>query len=1437
MAELTLIKLTNPFNPHEREVQVIPMEQQSLLGLKKQYMEQLFNKVYVKALQETPNTKVDIVISVNGRVISEELYSTVMLKHGDYITLIPKVEGDDILHMVAFVALAVVALGAGQFWALPAGASFLGSTALTFGAAAPFMGAMVTVGTMMLGGFLLNSLLPAARPEMPTIDSGFDTSQTYTFSPQTLQTQGAVIPKIYGLHKVYGNVISTYTEVKDKEQKLNVLICLGLGPVSRVYDLKLNDQPIEALEGVEKYVRLGYLNQELIPNFNDTKTQFAMSHEIKYGVPYTYVTIGDSFNGLEVDLTFPKGLYYSNDSGGLSTVTVRVSVGIRKHGTDDPWRIISQQADHVTHSTVTGYWSTGYWVWYEQGAWVSYWYETGQGGFDPYSHVDGQWEWVENDPENYWRWETRTDYWYTDEVRDYVDVSGAQTETITRTFVCHIPPIDEGQYDIQVTKLTADRTNFRYGQDVYLTTVREVYTDDFIYPRSALVAFRALASGQLSGSLRASFMVEGSIIKYYDGTTWHIGYNNNPAWVCYDILTQPVFKDDLSGVWRYDGYNPSYIDTLSFYAWAQFCDTQVDDGLGGTEKRFTFNVIFDAEMNMWEAALKVASSTMAALIWDGNKIYAILDTITTPSQLFTVGNILQDSFKLTYLPFQDRASEIEANFTNIDKNYERDTYTLVNPNILTKSNKVSIDSFGLVKPSEVWRVLNHHLLCNEKLKRTLSIDVDIEAITSQVGDVILIQHDVPLWGVGGTIISATSNTITLDKEVVLTIGHSYCIVIRLNTDILITKDIISVAGTYTTITIAGSFDDIPIKDDVYHIYDIVINVKPYRIIGFSLGEDQKISLTLQQYDETIYTGVVSPIVPIIPQSLSSKYVEVTDISASSIALVDESGVIKRYITVTYTVSINPFFDSVKIYYKKGENGTWQLDGDTTKLSYNILNVEASTTYYIKVIGVASINGAKLQQTFGSVEAVSITTEGQSSYYNESLQANITGLQIFGQGNDTVFSERDCKFVWSEIQSVDVSYGAGEEPTGAGYHIPPTWFKDYQVTIFDLDGVTIRRIDYTSLPEYIYSYERNYTDGNGVPVREFIIDVRARDRYARISTNPARLQVSNPSPPVVSNVTLGAGVGGFIVSFDPSPVPDVAGYFVYASQTDNFIPSSANLVNTGSDTRVLVNPMRSGIWYIRIAAYDVFGITDLIYSSQYSVVMPNWLENSDIELEFMKMGFQSISWTQFAVFDNFADETKRLNPDTSTYKALISRNSLIQGDSTPNRKFGFLSKIYNSMTTIETGSSTSVGQGYLTDTSKNWFTDECKGLILVDSENTEFIVVSNSNQSLGIVGFPASGAYTLKDSLPTAMVAFCSFQDSTQEEGYGFVKLEVSFDEGVNWQTVLDTEFDIDSLDGTLNIDNSGADYCVRFTLTNDNNGYGPIVYKFLICTDPSPWRF
>lgn len=271
-------------------------------------------------------------------------------------------------------------------------------------------------------------------------------------------------------------------------------------------------------------------------------------------------------------------------------------------------------------------------------------------------------------------------------------------------------------------------------------------------------------------------------------------------------------------------------------------------------------------------------------------------------------------------------------------------------------------------------------------------------------------------------------------------------------------------------------------------------------------------------------------------------------------------------------------------------------------------------------------------------------------------------------------------------------------------------------------------------------------------------------------------------------------------------------------------------------RLVIGTISEGVFGIQ--AKDAVGtVVFELLSESATPFLAFYADTQELELEMMKVNFQAISWAQFAIYDAFADESKRSSSDPSAYPARVYRSYLDNGgDNTNDRAFGFVSKTYANITTIESGTASAVDTNSLTDTSKNWFIDQCRNLTLIDSVGTAFTVTTNTSDTLTIVGTPVFGAYTLVDNDPAYAVVFASYLDSSNG-GYGYTRIEVSFDGGTHYQTFLDTSDGTDFLQGTMDVNYPGQDYLVRITLTNDGSGNGAILYKFLACTDPSPWRF
>src|SRR3972149_477792 len=1142
--------------------------------------------------EEFPNAQ-EVTISVNGKTIASAQWEYVRIKEGDEILVVPDIQGGgdgkNPLGSILMIVVAAVAIYTGQYYLLKYPGEY-------------FMAAVITTSIMTVGSKLVNAIAPNTPPSQTMDALDTNSSQTYSWSPQTVQQQGIVIPRIYGLNKVYGNVITGFLESTGNNYTAKVLIGLGCGPINKVYDYKLNDQLVKTSEngvastnfdGTEIYVKLGTVNQTVIPAFNDTKIEFVVSNGLlQYNTAYTYTTNGSTFDGLEIDVSFPQGLYHFTDAGTYENYSVDVKVEIKKQG-DVSWTNISSSwlsTATVTDGEVSGRWSKGYWFVVDEDPYYI-WVEKGIDTNVYEDHSDGEATGeTENGTPLIWSWVKGSIYSTADLVvgqNDYATLQGNKSTSITKKFIAKSLP--HGIYDIKVTRLTTENTDIRYGDKLHFPMVREVYYDDFSYPRIALVGIKSLATQQISGSLRFSCLVEGLKCRVYNSSTstWSVAYTNNPAWVCWDILTQPVFNENET-VNRYDGYNPAYLDLIKFAEWADWCDEIVV----GT-KRITFNGIFDSQFDVWAAVLKVCETGRAIPIWNGTNITIVIDKAGTETQLFTIGNIGVDSFKEVFLSEAERAGEIEIDFINSERDYEKDKYTLINTTIGKPSNKASIQLMGITSPLEAWRAAKYKLLCNQYLLRMIEFNADVDAIACTVGDIVRVGHSVPAWGTGGRVVSATTNTITLDQSVTIEAGHTYEILVKLSDDSIADKVIAtSIAGNYTTLTISGTFATIPSQFDVFTFGETSISYKPFRIIGMRKTADLRITLTGIEYNELIYDGDGEPYIqPANNYSSLEPFVQVTNLQLMQEVAVDNSEALIANITAFWAVGDNTIYSGAKVYVREvqvdGSYTNWQFDGETRTTSYRVKNVVLSKTYQIGVLG---INFTGLTVPFTSIVTANITIQSDPSFFSEFLKKRVSGLQLIDDPNGDEFDGKDCKIQWNSVSGVDISVGAGYEEMGAGYRGPNAWLKDYEVKVLTTAGATLST-HYVQDTKFVYSFIQNNFDTGNVPNASFKFEVKARSKLSDVSLLPARLTVTNTSPSAITNLTTNATVGGVVFSWDANTEEDLLGYYVRTKAGSGSF-SSWEIITDNKYTRILTAAeitaqTNKALVYIEVQAIDVF----------------------------------------------------------------------------------------------------------------------------------------------------------------------------------------------------------------------------------------------------------
>ena len=782
---------------------------------------------------------------------------------------------------------------------------------------------MVTaIAIGMIGGSLVSRL------NRPRIDmSNTEQSQTYGWGgTSTLTGQGHPLAITYGVMKSGGVLLSRHIISDGARQYLHLLYCAGEGELQDIRNIRINENPISNYKDVQVDIRLGTNDQAVIPNFADSYADQQLNYELTEAWS-THEVQGNECTGIELTVALPNGLYYSNDSGGLDATIIVLAAECRIVGSNAEWMRLPLCDTTGTDAFLKRMGST----------WAK---SLGHG---------------------------RVDSGYDGSIRD------ATNKSIYRVYRFeNLPP---GRYEVRMRCVSKGGTSVRYVNRVYWSQLTQIVYDDFIHPGKALIGIRALATEQLNGNdPTVTWVQERS--KVYVWNPYSKAYEekraDNPAWACYDILHQCRKIGDRYIVRGEPAERLSYD---MFKAWAEQC----------AAKGYTFNYIYDSAMQTWEALRYPETVGRGKVIMQGTRFTCVYDYAAQPSQLFTVGNIKQDSFKEEFQGTQGRANVVEISFMNAAKNYERDVLPVFADDYDASealATPTQIELMGCTDLKQAYAHGKHALRANKYELRTCTFDAYVDAIACTIGDVILLQHDVTEWGSGGRVVSVDGAAVTLDRTVTMAEGKQYRLMVRdSKTDALHTYEVQSVSGAVVTLKRTAEID----ADDLYTFGEATKEAKPFRVLSITKGmTEQTRKITCMEYYAELYASDDSD-VPIIDYTTGSDALTVQNLIVTPDVRTLPDGTKLYDLAASWQLPRGMAAKQIKVEYRRVESKEFTVhavyDGTATRAV--IASVEPSGEYRVRVTCYNDLGlGA------GSVEKkVNITAESTA------VPFKVTGFEI------------------------------------------------------------------------------------------------------------------------------------------------------------------------------------------------------------------------------------------------------------------------------------------------------------------------------------------------------------------------------------------------------------------------------------------------------------
>lgn len=745
----------------------------------------------------------------------------------------------------------------------------------------------------------------------PKVDrSNSEQSTTYGWGgTKTVTGQGYPLAVTYGRMKSAGMLLSRHVISDGDKQYLNLLYCAGEGELSKIEDIRINSNPISNYKDVQVDIRLGTNDQTVIPNFNDNFADQGLNYELKSEWSVQQVQ-GDACDAIELTIGFPNGLYYSNDSGGMDKTSVTVDAEIRKVGTQE---------------------------------WQSLPLSNNKGLSGHIKKEPKRWFFVDRDNKNI------ANSNYTGYIRE------ATNSAFYRVF--RFDNLDKAKYEVRMRCSGKDGTSLRHVNKVYWTQLTQIIYDDFVHPGKALIGIKALATSQLSGSdPDVSWIQERSKVWVFNPYTnqYEEKPADNPAWAAYDLLH---ICRKIGSEYVVFGQPYGRIDYDAFNAWAEKC----------TLNKFTFNYIYDSATRLWDALKYPEAVGRGKVIPAGTRFTCVSDYQSSPVQLFTVANIKYGSFTEEFQGVEARANSIELSFINKDKDYERDVIpvygdTYDESNSLT--NPAQIELMGCTSLEQAYRHGKHYLRCNKYEIRTVTFEAFTDAIACTVGDIILVQHDVPEWGEGGRVVAANGQTITLDKEVVTQPGKQYQLLVRNNaTDAVSTYNVVNVSGSNVIVS-----ETIPVqKDCIYAFGEISKAAKPFRVLAITEGHSEMTrKIQCMEYYPELYAADDGHI-PIINYANHSAS-DIQDIGLVS-DVYGANGIMYSRITVSWQLPRDGKVTNVVVNFRNTKSDTWTYVGNfpSSANGTTISDILLGANYEVRVQAINDLG----QLTTGIIKSINI----------------------------------------------------------------------------------------------------------------------------------------------------------------------------------------------------------------------------------------------------------------------------------------------------------------------------------------------------------------------------------------------------------------------------------------------------------------------------------
>jgi len=255
----------------------------------------------------------------------------------------------------------------------------------------------------------------------------------------------------------------------------------------------------------------------------------------------------------------------------------------------------------------------------------------------------------------------------------------------------------------------------------------------------AYVRYTYSADGFPRGVPTATWDIKGR--KVYDPRTTGTSWSDNPALAIRDYLTNDRYGR---------GVPESAVDDASIIAAANYCDEMVDEGAGGTVKRYTCNGALDTSKTALSNMERLLRTCRGWLTYTAGTYRLVLDKAESSVFTFDQSNIA-GAWEISLGDSRTLANQVRAKFYNPALDWLEDYQIADSPELRAEDAGQSLTrdlALELVtEPAQAYRLALLELNASRQAIR-VQFDVLPKGLVVQPCDVVTVEHPRPGWSAG-----------------------------------------------------------------------------------------------------------------------------------------------------------------------------------------------------------------------------------------------------------------------------------------------------------------------------------------------------------------------------------------------------------------------------------------------------------------------------------------------------------------------------------------------------------------------------------------------------------------------------------------------------------------------------------------------------------------